>query len=280
MVEITALRVYPVKALQGIEIESSKLTIRGLQFDRMWMICNENNEFVTQRQMEKLATVSVSLKENELVLSHQSQTDLYIPFSPALKQDKKVKVWSDVCDAFDLGDEYSNWITSAVGKFKHSDLRIVQFNTDYKRNVDANYLKGEQSHTGFSDGYPFLLANETTLTLLNQKLKDKNESNVGIERFRPNIIVKGIDAFEEFNIDSLVHANKQFSFGLRKPCQRCKVTTVNQFTGEISNPKEPLKTLVEINPLVDKKGAYFGMNSTLLTGEGNTIKVGDELSVP
>ena len=47
--------------------------------------------------------------------------------------------------------------------------------------------------TSYSDCAPMLIASEASMELLNSKLEEKLE----VERFRPNIIVKGCSAHEE-----------------------------------------------------------------------------------
>jgi uncharacterized protein YcbX len=96
-------------------------------------------------------------------------------------------------------------------------------------------------------------------------------------RFRPNIVISGIEAFGEDRCETLSAVTKAYRFTIRKPCQRCKTTTVDQQTGVISNPKEPLKTLTAMNPYPHLNGAYFGQNATLTIGEKQVIKIGDVL---
>ena len=69
-----------------------------------------------------------------------------------------------------------------------------------------------------------------------------------------------------------------YQFGLRKPCKRCKITTINQETGEIENPKEPLATLVKLKNSEETHGAFFGQNAILLSNYG-VLRVGDLLEL-
>ena len=277
MLEVTDLRVYPVKSLHGISLAKAKLNIRGLQFDRNWMVVDTNFKFVTQRQIPKMATIQVSLTEDKLILRHKSMP----AFSINLKQTKapqiEVTVWNDNCQAVDEGEEASKWLTEVLGKREGKALHLVRFADNFKRPVDTDYLQGEDSHTGFSDGFPFLVTNEKSLQQLNNELIKNGAKPVTMDRFRPNIVVRGANALEENDIDSITETNGKFSLALRKPCKRCKVTTINQDTAEIAEPKEPLKTLVTLNPFTELKGAFFGQNAILLSGENETISVGDTL---
>lgn len=84
---------------------------------------------------------------------------------------------------------------------------------------------------------------------------------------------------QENSIDFLSDTNNIYSIALRKPCQRCKIITIDQQTAEIMEPKEPLKTLVQMNPFKHLKGAFFGQNGILLSGDKQLIRVGDKLNI-
>ena len=98
-----------------------------------------------------------------------------------------------------------------------------------------------------------------------------------MDRFRPNIVIRGVSPFEENSFESLTSQEGNYNFGIRKPCQRCRITTIDQSTGEKAEPKEPLRTLAQMNTQPDLQGAFFGQNATLLSGEGQKIKVGNRL---
>jgi uncharacterized protein YcbX len=276
---VEEIRIYPVKSLQGISLDKCKLGIRGLELDRNWMITDREYNFVTQRQVHQMAKVKVSAEENYLILSTSGVEDFKIKLKNENLKTVKAKVWNDVCSALDEGDEVSKWLTSVIGKRNGGELRLVRFEESFIRAVDPKYLQGESSHTTFTDGFPYLITSIESLEFLNKELQKTGANPVTMDRFRANIIIKGVKAFEEFSIEKLMHESGKYSFGLRKPCQRCKVTTVDQQTGEIENSKEPLSTLLRINPLEDKKGAYFGQNSILITGDMKTIAVGDKWKI-
>lgn len=276
MIEITALNIYPVKSIQGIALKEATLGIRGLQYDRNWMLTDQDYRFVTQRQIAKMATIKVKLTDVHLVLEHPEHNDsLLIDLHRTNPNKVFATVWKDNCEAIDEGEQAADWFTEVLGR----PLRLVRFSPDHRRQVDINYLKGEDSHTAFSDGFPFLITVEESLALLNQNLLEKGAEKVPMQRFRPNIVIKGMDAFAEDEVEYLAHGSETYVLGLRKPCQRCKITTVDQQSGLIVNPKEPLNTLVEMNPFPDKKGAFFGQNATLFKGDGTKISLGDQLVI-
>jgi uncharacterized protein len=277
MITITQIHVYPVKSLRGIALIEGRLTPRGLQYDRNWMIATEDGHFISQRDIPKMATIGTALTSDKLVLSHASDTFEILLQRPECPI-KKVIVWDDECEAFDEGDAASKWITSILGKWKGSKLRLFRFSETLRRDADLRYVKNEDAPVGFADGFPFLVTSESSLQALNDALILNGASPVEMARFRPNIVVSGLPPFREDEIEGLQEVNSAYAFGIRKPCKRCKITTVDQQNGEIPEPGEPLRTLTKIRVIPGWHGAFFGQNATLLTDEA-TIRVGDVLRV-
>ena len=274
MVEVIGLYVYPVKSLAGIEMDSARMGIRGLEHDRMWMVTDSDFRFVTQRQFPKMATVSVGIEQDELILDHPDVPPLGVLIDQG-GNNCVARVWDDDCTAIDVGSEASQWLTEVLGTWKGQPLHLVKFSRDFQRHVDPDCLQGVESHTGFADGFPFLVTNQASLSFLNKQLCERGQESVPMNRFRPNIVIQGLPALGENEIDTL--SGEFFQLGLRKPCSRCKTITVEQETGVIPNQFEPLQTLVKSNPFKQLNGAYFGQNAILLHGEGQTIAKGNFL---
>ena len=277
MFTISSLHIYPVKSLQGIALSDAVLTTQGLAFDRQWMLVDAAGKFVTQRQMPALARISTRLTAECLVLEHAGLLPLSIPLAPMPDNRCAVTVWGDACMGCDEGAAASHWLTQAVGQWQGGDLRLVRFAPEGVRPVDPAYMDGDSADTAFSDGYPFLIVSEASLAAVNVQLLANGAEAVPMARFRPNIVLSGMSAFGENDCKTFTAADASYCFTLRKPCQRCKTTTVDQRTGVIANPKEPLRTLTVMNPYPHLSGAYFGQNATLTLGHGVVIKVGDQV---
>ena len=275
MINISSLHIYPVKSLQGIALQHATLTTQGLAFDRQWMVVDANGHFLTQRQLPNMAQIRVDLTADALVLSHATLPPLTIALQPKPAERIEVVVWRDHCPADNEGDAASQWLTQVLGQWQGGDLRLVRFADDFTRPVDPNYMNGDPADTAFSDGYPFLIVSEASLHALNAQLVANGASPVPMTRFRPNIVLSGMAAFGEDRCATITAATQAYRFAIRKPCQRCKTTTVDQQTGVISNPKEPLKTLTAMTPYPHLNGAYFGQNTTLTFGDQQVIRVGD-----
>ncbi|QTP58436.1 MOSC domain-containing protein [Billgrantia antri] len=276
-VKIAELNVYPVKSLSGISLERATLGVHGLAYDRHWMVVDQVGRFVTQRQIPGMARITVRLEDDWLVLEHPEAQPLAIALARHDGPRLTAYVWDDACQALDEGEEASRWLTAVLGDLRGSALRLVRFDDDHQRPVAARYLQGEAAHTAFADGFPYLIASRASLDALNHELQQKGLVPLPMNRFRPNIVVEGASAFAEDGWREVTASEGHYRFGLRKPCQRCKITTIDQANGIIDVPGEPLQTLIQMKTQPLRPGAYFGQNATLLDGAEQRLAVGDWL---
>ena len=279
MAQITDLFIYPVKSLKGIALNESMTALRGLQYDREWMVTTSDYEFITQREIPLMSMIEVSIDPDALTLSSKNNTKFQVPLLLSSTTVIKASVWGDICDAYDEGDDVSLWLTSLLGQYKNKSLRLVRYSSQGIRPVPAKYLNGVEAQSAFSDQFPYLITSWESLEKLNKGLIKNGSQVAEMDRFRPNIVVKGIDNLEKKTSQNLLCQKSGYDFGLRKPCKRCKIITINQDDGKIDNPKEPLATLTSLRFSDEIKGAFFGQNAILLSNKNYILKVGDELSI-
>jgi len=282
--KLSTLACYPVKSLRGIALSRAELTERGLAFDRRWMLVDDDGRFVTQREIPALATIGVELSSDTLRLVHDRMAPLVLSLDEPQAAMRRVRVWQSECQALDEGDGAANWLAEALAKSlpepqrEAGRLRLVRLPHEQRRWVETEFLPPAERgvvHTAFADGYPLLIASEASLAALNERLEAKGEAPVPMERFRPNLVVSGGDPFAERDWASL--AGPGYRLGLRKPCKRCKIITLDQRSGAAPSAKEPLKTLVEMDTQPGWKGAFFGQNAVVEQGVGAILRVGDVL---
>ncbi|MDN6180066.1 MAG: MOSC N-terminal beta barrel domain-containing protein [Halomonas subglaciescola] len=273
---IDQLYCYPVKSLQGIALSKARVESRGLVMDRQWMLVNAQQRFVTQRQRPLLATVGVALTAEALVLSHAGVAALHVPLLPPAGKLRMVCVWQDHCKAYPESVDASRWFEAALGE-QGRGLTLVRFAREFSRAVEPDFLAGEPAYTQFADGYPFLLTTTGSLDRLNAALAASGQAPVPMSRFRPNIVVQTASAWAEDGWHRLTTENDALAWTLRKPSQRCKITTIDQRTAAIPAPGEPLRTLLALNSQPHLKGAHFGQNATLARGEGEWLHIGDSV---
>jgi hypothetical protein len=277
MIQVTDIYIYPVKSLKGIQIMEAEAGMRGLRYDREWMITDSDYQFLTQREIEAMATITVSVSKNCLLIQSIDGDELKVDLNAERSGLVKVSVWDDTCDAYDEGEVASYWLTDKLGYWQGRTLRLVRFSSDGKRPVPAKYLHGREAESAFSDQFPFLITSWDSLEKLNEGLVENGKQEVTMDRFRPNIVIGDIDGIENKTLLDLVCQDGNYEFGLRKPCKRCKITTINQNSGEIIDFKEPLATLTSLGFSDDNYGAYFGQNAILLSDQNCIISVGDVL---
>lgn len=277
MIQVTDIYIYPVKSLKGVRLKEAETGLRGFKYDREWMITDSDYQFLTQREIEAMATITVNIAKDFLLLQSSKGNELKINLNAKRGESVQVSVWRDTCNAYDEGEAASYWLTDELGYWQGKTLRLVRFCSDRKRPVPAKYLHGREAESAFSDQFPYLITSWDSLKKLNEGLRENGKQEVTMSRFRPNIVVSDIASIENKTSLDLTSQDGHYEFGLRKPCKRCKVTTINQDTGEIIDFKEPLSTLTSLNFSSENYGAFFGQNAILLSDQECVISVGDLL---
>ena len=249
-------------------MKSSSVENRGLQFDRRWMLVDENNKFLTQREFPKMATIEVEILKNDLSVSSDGKS-LEIPLEINSGETSVVKVWSSRCRAKIYGKRINNWFSDVL----QTDCKLALMPEETARKVNYFYAVHKDDTVSFADGYPILLIGEESLTDLNSRL----ETPVPMNRFRPNLVVSGTDAFAEDGWKQIKIGGAIFH--VVKPCGRCVMTTIDQKNGE-KQGTEPLKTLASyrIPKRSVKRKILFGQN-LIVDIAGGMIKIGDKVKV-
>ena len=275
---ISKINIFPIKSLGGISLENAIVEDRGLQYDRRYLLVDEDGKFLTQREYSKMALIDVSINKDYLEVGIKGFETLRISKEFENAEKTNVQIWSSFCDAL-IADEKTNQWFSEVLNF---NCRLVQMPVSTHRQINETFNKGNEV-VSFADGYPILIISESSLADLNSKL----ESSIPMNRFRPNIVVSDAEAFAEDSWKKIKIGNTVFRS--TKPCARCVVTTIDQETG-VSDVKEPLKTLATYRKSFDvfpdsfehfglvKNDVLFGQN-LVAENFGEGIKTGDKIEV-
>lgn len=275
---VAELSVYPIKGCRGIALSRATVGERGLLArddaasvgDREWMIVAANGTFVTQRSHPGLALIEPRLADASLALAAPGKPPLAVPLASPSGSRREVVVWDDRVAAFDEGPEAAQWISEFLGE----DLRLVRFDPAARRLCNPHYAQGSGAHTAFADGYPVLVIGAASLDDLNARLAARGHAALPMNRFRPNVVLAGLEPYDEDHVDTLVSAD--VSLRLVKPCTRCRVTTTDQATAEVGS--EPLVTLARYRNNPDLGGVTFGMNAIIVSGVGRELAVGTSVS--
>jgi len=261
---VASLFVYPVKSCRGSALDVARMTERGIAHDREWLIVDERGRFITQREEPRLALIVPTLS-GELLRLAAPGLSIALPMGGEGRH-IDVTVWRDTLPAFDQGDAAATALSAYVGR----PVRLVRFDPAMRRYCNPEYAGTGGAHHSFADGYPLLVASEASLADLNGRL----DVALPIDRFRPNILLSGLDAFDEDHIALLTIG--AVTLKLVKPCTRCQITTTDQATARVGI--EPLPTLAGFRYNAKFDGVTFGMNAIVTAGAGVAIAAGDTAS--
>jgi uncharacterized protein YcbX len=259
---LSSLYVYPIKSLGGISLGAWDVDGRGLRYDRRWMLVDEDGWFISQRELPRMALISVRIEPDRLVVDAPQMPSLELPLGPTTGETMPARIWDDLVEASPVGDDADRWF----GEFLGVRCSLVYLPDESVRPVDPDY--GEAGdRVGLADGFPFLLISEASLADLNSRL----EHPLPMNRFRPNLVIGGCEPFAE---DFWKRIRIGFiTFRVVKPCSRCAITTVDQSTAVTG--KEPLRTLARFRKVGGK--VLFGQN--LIHDGTGTLRTGDPVEI-
>jgi uncharacterized protein YcbX len=265
MAEIVQLNVYPVKSCRGTSLSEATLVETGFDLDRNWMFVDESGSFLTQRDVPALALIEPQVSCGVLKLAAPGMPALGVP-RESRSAAARVRIWEQDCPALDEGNGASAWITEYLG----FPARLVRFHPTFKRASSSKWTGDITALNRFSDGYPLLIISEASVRDLGHRLGAALPTN----RFRPNIVISGVEPYEEDYLDLL--SGLDVALKLVKPCSRCQIINTDQETGQVGD--EPLLTLATYRGNARLDGAVtFGQNAVIVKGIGARLRVGDRL---
>jgi len=287
--QVSQLNIYPIKSLRGIALSEALVEKRGLRYDRRWMLTDRGGMFFTQREVPKMASIEVRLESGQLIVESESAGKLNIPFEPDRGSRQNVTVWQSEVQGLVYNGEVSEWFSDVLRR----SCQLVLMPDTSERHVSEKFDSGNDM-VSFADGYPLLLIGEGSLANLNERLHDLYRDEeygeklpLPMNRFRPNLVVKGSEPFEEDRW-ARIRVGESI-FRVVKPCARCVMTTVDQVRGEFDG-KEPLRTMASFRMAKDvfpdtfeslgqtANAVLFGEN-LIPENPGVSVHVGDPIEV-
>jgi uncharacterized protein YcbX len=275
MATVTELLLYPIKSCAGMSVQEAQFHISGLVaqgvHDREWMLVSRDGQFLTQREYPRMALVTPRIDGDAVEVWAPRMPPLRLPLAhdPAAPG-MRVQIWDHSVLAADCGDAAAGWFADAIG----GACRLVRFRPDVQRPTSTKWTGGVPAETRFADGYPILVIGQASLDDLNARLRAAGRAALPMNRFRPNLVVAGIEAFEEDFIESF--ALDGLALRPVKPCARCPIPAIDQATG-LPGP-DPLDILQTYRANPRMEGAVcMGMNCIVTAGQGGSLRVGQRL---
>lgn len=282
-VRISALYSYPIKSCAALVLTRSAISPSGLAWDREWVMVDADGEKMTQRTIPRMALIQPTIEAEHMRLQAPGMPDILVSLQRVEQPPiVDVQIWADWTRGQDEGDAVAEWLSSFLGM----PCRLLRVHPTAHRAVSATWSRkwadrsGESAEFlqkgmfGFADGFPFLICNESSLDELNAEIRSQQGSDIRINRFRPNIVVQGLDAYEEDYVQSLQGGGHYFA--RLKNCTRCPLPNVNPETAEVGD--QPSKALASSRR--SEAGILFGINMALYhASESPFIEVGQTLEV-
>lgn len=256
---VKELYIYPIKSLAGITVNSAQAQEMGFENDRRWMLIDENNKLITQREYPHLSQFYPKIIDDNIEITHQDVTHEFF-IHETLEEPIASNVWEDETKVFEVNKATSKWFSEALG----FECKLVKIGNIGDRKHHSSKLE-TTINVSLADGYPYLLIGSESLNFLNHILKEK----ISMARFRPNIVISSFIAHEEDSFGNFQIGNVNFKNA--KPCGRCIMINNDPKNGVVK--KEPLKTLSTYRNV--HHSILFGTNVMCLN-EGE-IAVGDTL---
>ena len=267
---LESIHVYPVKSCAGSAPREAQLTETGLDLDRQWVVVDSAGVFVTQRELPRMALVQTTLKSSELVLRAPGMLALHVAID-RVEDRCEVEVWGDRVGAYDMGALCAQWFSDFLGR----PLRLARFDPEAPRHADRKWTGAIAADNAFQDGFPLLVSSAASIDEVNRRLARAGEAPVTLARFRPNLVLAGLDANGEDHLDEIVFATAEGAVRLKlvKPCVRCTIPDVDPATGAAGHAVGDVLSHYRADPRMG--GAItFAMNAIVVEGIDCTLKAG------
>ena len=271
---LASLHIHPIKSCGGIAVDEALLIETGLEFDRAWMVVDEDGQMLTQREWPRLALIQPTLRHADLLLRAPGMLSLHLALD-AVEEPTTAQVWNDRVKAYEMGALAAQWFTDFLAPGAGRKLRLVRFDPDQQRLASRQWTGEIAAETAFADGFPLLVANPASLADLNQRLAAQGAAPVTMQRFRPNLVIDGLGPWDEDHVDEIILDAGVGPVVVRlvKPCTRCSIPNVDPVTAATSN--EPGDTLATFrsDPRMNG-GITFGVNAVIVEGQERLLRPG------
>jgi uncharacterized protein YcbX len=260
---LSQIFIYPIKSARGTAVPETQLDVTGPLRDRRWMLVDKDGVFLSQRTVPRMALIDPRLEETGLLVTAPGMPPLTITNWSGEGEWLSVRIWNDKLTLPHANQTYSDWFSAFLGQ----PCRLVYLPDTVTRPVEPPYDQPEWQ-VSLADGYPLLLVTQASLDLLNKKLSIP----VGMDRFRPNLVISGAAAAHEEDEWRRIRIGL-VELAVVKPCARCSTVLVDQDTAQPG--VEPLKTLAGYRRMPES--VMFAQNALVV--KPGKLRVGTSVEV-
>ena len=263
---VDSLHVYPLKGAAGFSPQSWPVDERGLRHDRRFMVVDADGVFISQRTNPRMALIRGEIAGDGLRISTAGGM-IDVPFPLTNAPTLRATVWDDCFDVRIADPNASRMLSEVL----HAPAQLVWMPDDCERLTSIK--RGEpRRHVSFADAAPLLLTTTAALEELNTRLQRSGSSAIPMDRFRPNVVVRGATAGADDHWRTLRIGNA--AFRVSNACKRCKVITIDQSTGEFAG-NDPLTTLATYR--AEGPSVTFGQH--MMAEASGSISIGDAVAI-
>jgi uncharacterized protein len=266
MPKIAELFVYPVKSCAGVRMDEVAIVPTGFELDRNWMVIDDSGTFVTQREHPKLALVKPQFANGGMILGAPGMEPLHVSANGS-GAPLSISLFGETHPALATNTAADIWFSKYLG----GTFRLAKCDPATLRKGGVQYPERDVAPTSFVDNYGILVISEASHAALNQKLSEA----VPMNRFRPNIVVSGVDEHNEDYFTSARCGDVALRFV--NPCYRCSMTSIDQTIGAPGLEVLPVLSTYRYDDAV--KGVKFGNYAAVSGGVGSRLRVDSDLDV-
>ncbi len=272
---LSALAIHPVKSCGALALDAAELVDTGLDLDRAWMVVDAHGEMLTQRELPRMALIRPTLRGGELVLRAPGMLALHLKLD-TVEAPTRVQVWDDVVRAWDMGALAAQWFSDFLGR----PLRLARFDPEVERLSNLERTGGVKATNTFTDGYPLLVTNSASLADLNARLAAGGHAPVTMARFRPNLVLDGLEPWDEDHLREIDIDTGAGVATLRlvKPCVRCSIPDVDPETAATGTAVAQTLAGFRADPRMNG-GLTFGINAIVVAGTGLVLRTGQAVAL-
>ena len=262
---LSGIYTYILKSCKATSLEKADIEPTGIRNDRTVVAVNDKNIAITGREFPRLTAISASIHGDMLQLSDNGKNTIEVAL-PTMESGKTTfRLFRNDAVGLDMGTIASDWLSNLL----QTSCRLISIKDNF-RPIEPKHGGRKGDRFGYADASPIHLVSEESLHILNSRLDKK----VTPLHFRPNLVVKGLEAFEEDNWNTVTINDCEFE--VHHKCKRCIFTTIDPITSSKNENIEPLSTLAKFRKERNESltfGIYLVPRKTGNIQLGNTVRI-------